>query len=96
MGIELAKLLPTLEQSIGGILGLDTSKGGALSGLKNYAQRYSQTSSDYSKENLFSLESIGNIIASSGTQLAQQRLIGQLPLKIKSLMGGNITENTIK
>ena len=39
MGLELAKLIPSLEQGIGGILGFNTSEYAPLLGLKNYAQR---------------------------------------------------------
>ena len=80
---ELFKLMPVLWKSIAGIAAGDTSdmkSVKAANRVQAYFSRFDSSTSDYGKNHMISLESLGSIIASSSTQLMQQRLIGKIPL----------------
>lgn len=95
--LELSKLFPVLWKTIHGIAAGDISNKESTkiaNTVQAWASRFEGSTSDYGKNKLLGLETLSNIITSSSTQLMQQRLIAQLPLKFAGK--DHISENAIK
>ena len=77
---DLAGVLPTLGKAVNGILTGNNKNGigTALTQMENYMSRFDSTTSDYSRDNFFSFENIGNIFSESAGQLFSQRQIWNL------------------
>ena len=96
---ELGKLLPVLYKSIEGIATNNTSDSESVktaNTIQAWMSRFDSSISDKGRQTFLNLENLGDIIASSSSQLIQQKMISKIPLLMKKLNNGPITENTIK
>ncbi len=79
---ETATALPAMAKAFDGIITNNSSNdelGNKLTRWENYMQSLKPGMSQYGKQNFFSLESIGNIIADSGGQLMSQTMVAKIP-----------------
>ena len=87
---ELLKTLPMMER-IGTILSSEDSEDNSiLNTLAAYGQKFTGSTSDYSKQKTFSFENFGNLISDVALQWAQQKAIAEtitkLSISSKSMM----------
>lgn len=81
---ELLKTLPMMER-VGTILSSeDPSENSMLNTLAAYGQKFSGSTSDYSKQNTFSFENFGNLISDVALQWAQQKAIAETITKLST------------
>lgn len=86
--MELGKLLPIMEQTVEGLISgdLSNSKSSALMNkTRGWFSQFDSSVSDYGRNSFWNVENIGEIAASSGVQLFQQRVIGEIPLMVSKL-----------
>lgn len=86
---ELGKLFPVLYKSSFGLLSDDDS---ALNKLENFSYSLDQSVSDYSKNKVFTVENMFNMVADVALQLQQQRWIFKKTPEILGKLGVGKTE----
>lgn len=74
---ELAKSLPMLYGIITGLTGQKETENKLLNTIAAYGDKFSTSTSDYAKQNIFAFENIGNLISDVATQWGQQSFIAQ-------------------
>lgn len=83
--MDLTSVLPVVGKSIDSFVAGDTNNdfGKAMNQWEGFMARFDKSQTQYAKENQWSFENIGDMLASSAGQLYSQRLIGQIPLLFK-------------
>ena len=79
--LEIAKVLPVLGKAVNGIFGgtEDNELAKDLSKWEGYLGRFESSTSDATRQNPWSLETLGSLISDITGQLYQQRLISSIP-----------------
>ncbi len=81
---ELLKTLPMMER-VGTVLSSeDPSENSMLNTLAAYGQKFTGSTSDYSKQKTFSFENFGNLISDVALQWAQQKAIAETITKLST------------
>lgn len=76
----LATVVPTVGKAVSNIIaGGESGASKAFTNWENFMERFSETQSDAGRATFFNTENIGNIFSTSFSQLASQRLIGNIP-----------------
>jgi hypothetical protein len=76
----LTESMPSIIKTISGLVNPNYKPGANLSNFENFTKKmFTTTSSEYSRDHMFSFENIMNIAASSGSQLFQQRAVANIP-----------------
>lgn len=82
---EMAKSLPMLYGMVTSLFGVD-SDSSLLNTAAAYGDKFTTNTSDYSKQNTFTLENIGSLMGDVALQWSQQKLIAK---SISNLKGSN-------
>ena len=82
---ELSKALPMLGGMIDSVLGTDLENNSAFNFLSSKGEQFTQGTSQYAQENMFSLENMSKLVSDVAVQWGQQKLIAQ---SLNQLMGG--------
>lgn len=78
--MALADLVPVLGKSINGLLSSnDNDFGKAMSKFEGYMARFGESTSDYSRSKMISMENLGSLVSSISHQLFQQKAVGAIP-----------------
>lgn len=72
---ELTKTLPMLYGVVTGLAGAEETESSTLNNIAAIGNKFSASTSDYSKENTFTFENIANLISDVALQWGQQDLI---------------------
>lgn len=76
----LTESMPSVIKTISGLVNPNYKPGANLNNFENFTKKmFTTTSSEYSRDHMFSFENIMNIAASSGSQLFQQRAVANIP-----------------
>lgn len=82
---ELSKAIPMLSGMIDGVLGTDLENTSLFNFLAAKGEQFTQGTSQYAQENMFSTENLSKLISDVTVQWGQQKLIAQ---SLNRLMGG--------
>lgn len=74
---EISKSLPMLYGIVTGISGQEKTDSKLLNTIAAYGQKFTSSTSDYSKSNVFSFENFGNLLSDVATQWGQQQFVAQ-------------------
>ena len=78
--LALSQLVPVLGKTVNGLLSSnDNDFGKAMNKFEGYVARFNDSTSDYSRNKMISMENFGNLISSVSHQLFQQKAIGMIP-----------------
>lgn len=78
--VNLAQLVPVLGKSLNGIISNnDNEFGKSLTKLEGYLERFTPSTSDYSRNKMITMENLGNLVSQISTQLFQQKAVGMIP-----------------
>ena len=76
----LTESMPSIIKTLSGLLNPNYKPSLNLNNFENFMKKtFSTTSSEYSRDHMFSFENIMNIASSSGSQLFQQRAVANIP-----------------
>lgn len=83
--LEIAKVLPVLGKAVNGIFGgtEDNELAKDLSKWEGYLGRFESSTSDATRQNPWSLETLGSLVSDITGQLYQQRVISSVPMLLQ-------------
>ena len=83
--LEIAKVLPVLGKAVNGIFGgtEDNELAKDLSKWEGYLSRFESSTSDTTRQNPWSLETLGSLVSDITGQLYQQRVVASVPSLLK-------------
>ena len=92
---EMAKSLPML-YGMAGIFDNEVHQSSALNTIQAYATKFSGSTSDYAKENMFSFENFGNLVSDVVLQWQQQQAVIQGIQKITKANQATLASAEVK